>query len=667
MRGGAQPSAKLCFASIFRLGIYVFTVNQTQAKGAAGIMSPLRLPLPAQNREAMLMLDPEQKAAVEAPCGRILVVASAGSGKTRVLTERVRWLIERGVAPSLILCVTFTRNAAEEIKERLCDLPGIKELWIGTFHSVCYRILRAEASALRILGYKEKFTVVDEDEAEAIVKDVLKELGLEANVKEVLSAMSFCRLTLRDMESSCFAYLKEVAALYMERLRMMNLIDFDGLLVNVLKLFRANEKVRLKYAKKFSHVLIDEFQDVDPCQWEIVKLLTSVHGNLFCVGDPRQSIYSFRGGDVDIILQYMRDPETRIYKLKRNYRSTANIIAAADSVIRNGMGGVLDPQVPVRGQGEPIELYVAPNELDEATHVAESIKELIARGVKPEDVAVLARTVHQLGLIDIALYRLGVPHEIYGRMSLLERAVVKTVMAFLRLAVNNSDIPAFRRAAGALNGIGPKTIAKVALLAEGKSVEEALASGELWLPGPARDSLSRLLDLVNAIPKMKPKEAIEAIWKLEALKKTPEDGPIVEEFLRLAKSFQDENPEMSLEEFIGLVMPGSTSDAEEDGEDAVKLMTIHAAKGKEFQYVFLVGLEEGILPHYNAMDVEEERRLLYVGITRAMERLYLSYAEERGFGGRIVRREISRFLKQVEPGFLKPVLKEKAQPLAEIG
>lgn len=607
------------------------------------------------------MLDPEQEDAVEAPCGRILVVASAGSGKTRVLTERVRRLIERGVAPPSILCVTFTRNAAEEIKERLCDLPGIKEACIGTFHSVCYRILRAEASALRLLGYRKGFTVVDEEEAEAIVKEVLEELELEASPREILSTLSLYRLTLRNIESSCDSILKTVAPLYRERLIKMNVMDFDSLLVNVLELLRANEKVRLKYAKKFSHVLIDEFQDVDPCQWEIVKFLTSVYGNLFCVGDPRQAIYSFRGGDVDIILQYMRDPATRIYKLKRNYRSPANIIAAADSVIRNGMGGVLDPQVPVRGQGEPIELYVAPNELDEATHVAESIKELIARGVKPEDVAVLARTVHQLGVIDTALYRFAIPHEVYGRISLLERAIVKTIMALLRLAVNKYDLPAFRRAAGALNGIGPKTIAKVAFLAEGKPIEEALASEKLWIPGPARESLSKLLDLVNAIAGMKPREAIEAVWELEGLKKTPEDGPVVEEFLRLAEVLQDENPEMSLEEFIGLVMPGSASDAGEDGEDTVKLMTIHAAKGKEFRYIFLVGLEEGLLPHYNAMDVEEERRLLYVGITRAKEGLYLSYAKERGFGGRIVGREPSRFLKEIESPLLKTILKESSR------
>lgn len=451
-------------------------------------------------------LDSDQSQAVDAPCGYILVLAPAGSGKTKVLTERVRRLIKRGAAPSSILCVTFTRKAAGELKERLSGIPGIGQAWIGTFHSICYRILRAESSALGSLGYKSGFTIVDTAGARAIMKEVLRDLSVEVRPEEALHAVSLCRLTLKD--DSHDGFLHKAALLYRRRLLELNAMDFEALLVNTLRLLQSNDEIRLRYAQRFHHVLIDEFQDLDPCQWEIVKLLTSVHGNLFAVGDPQQAIFGFRGGAVGITLEYMRDPGTRTYILRRNYRSTANIVAAANSLIKHGTTMVPIPQVPVRDWGGPVNLYVAPNDSDEAIYVAELIKDLFLKGIAPEEIAVLTRTRAQFTPICRELIRARVPY---------------------RFSEST---------------------------------------------GPAK---------------------------------------------------------------------------------AVRVMTIHASKGKEFGHVILPGLEEGIIPHFraaNESDVEEERKLMYVALTRARDKLYLSYSMGRTPGGRPEYAEPSRFLKEIDERLL---------------
>ncbi|NPV81771.1 MAG: ATP-dependent helicase [Firmicutes bacterium] len=451
-------------------------------------------------------LDSDQSQAVYAPCGHILVIAPAGSGKTKVLTERVRRLIKGGAAPSSILCVTFTRKAAGELKERLGDIPGIGQAWIGTFHSICYRILREESSALGSLGYRNGFSIIDAAGAEAIMQEVLKGLSVEVRPEEALHAISLCCLTLKD--DSHDEFLHKAASLYRRRLLGLNAMDFDDLLVNTLWLLQSNDEVRLRYAQRFHHMLIDEFQDLDPCQWEIVKFLTSVHGNLFAVGDPQQEIFGFKGGAVDIILEYMQDPGTRTYILRRNYRSTANIVAAANSLIKRGTTTVPIPQVPVRDWGDPIDLYVAPNDSDEAIYVAELIKDLLLKGIAPGEIAVLTRTRAQFTPICKELIRARVPY----RFS---------------------------------------------------------------------------------------------------------------ESVRPAK--------------------------------AVKLMTIHASRGKEFSHVILPGLEEGIIPHFRAAnegDIEEERRLAYVAITRARDKLYLSYSMERALEGRSRCVEPSRFLKEIDERLL---------------
>ena len=451
-------------------------------------------------------LDSDQSQAVYAPCGYILVLAPAGSGKTKVLTERVRRLIKRGAAPSSILCVTFTRKAAGELKERLKGISGIEQAWIGTFHSICYRILRAESPALGSLGYKSGFTIVDTAGAWAIMKEILKGLGVVVRPEEALHAISLCRLTLKD--DSCNEFIHNVAPRYRRRLLELNAMDFDDLLVNTLRLLQSNDEIRLRYAQRFRHVLIDEFQDLDPCQWEIVKLLTSVHGNLFAVGDPQQAIFGFRGGAVGIILEYMRDPGTRTYMLRRNYRSTANIVAAANSLIKHGPTMVPIPQFPVRDWGDPINLYVAPNDSDEAIYVAELIKDLLLRGIAPGGIAVLTRTRAQFAPICRELIRACVPYR-----------------------------------------------------------------------------------------------------------------------------FSE-----------------STGSAK-----AVRVMTIHASKGKEFSHVILPGLEEGIIPHFRAAnegDIEEERRLMYVAFTRARDKLYLSYSMERTPRGRPKCVGPSRFLKEIDERLL---------------
>lgn len=454
----------------------------------------------------ILHLDSDQSRAVDAPCGHILVLAPAGSGKTKVLTERVQRLIKRGAAPSSILCVTFTRKAAGELKERLKGISGIEQAWIGTFHSICYRILRAESSALSALGYGGGFTIVDATGARAIMKGILNRLGVEASPEEVLHAVSLRWLTLKD--DSHGEFLHKAALLYRRHLLELKAMDFDDLLVNTLRLLQSNDEIRLRYAQRFHHVLIDEFQDLDPCQWEIVKLLTSAHGNLFAVGDPQQAIFGFRGGAVGLIIEYMRDPGTRTYILRRNYRSTANIVAAANSLIKHGTTMVPIPQFPVRDWGDPIDLYVAPNDSDEAIYVAELVWGLLCHGIAPEEIAVLTRTRAQF-------------------------------------------------------------------------------------------------------------------------------APICRELIRACVPYR---------------FPESTGTAK-----AVRVMTIHASKGKEFSHVILPGLEEGIIPHFRAAnegDIEEERRLMYVAFTRARDKLCLSYSMERTPGCRPKYVGPSRFLKEIDERLL---------------
>ncbi|NPV53778.1 MAG: ATP-dependent helicase [Firmicutes bacterium] len=451
-------------------------------------------------------LDPDQSRAVDAPCGHILVLAPAGSGKTKVLTERMGRLIKRGAAPSSILCITFTRKAAGELKDRLSGTPGTGQAWIGTFHSICYRILRAESSPLSALGYGGGFTIVDATGARAIMKGILNRLGVEASPEEVLRAVSLCRLTLKDDPRDGF--LHKAASLYRRRLLELNAMDFDDLLVNTLWLLQSSDEIRLRYARRFRHVLIDEFQDLDPCQWEIVKLLASVHGNLFAVGDPQQEIFAFKGGAVGITLEYMRNSSTRTYMLRRNYRSAGNIVVAANSLIKHGTTTVPIPQFPVRDWGDPIDLYVASNNQDEAIYVAELIKDLPLKGIAPGEIAVLTRTRAQLAPICRELIQARVP---------------------------------FR-------------------LSEGT--------------GPAK---------------------------------------------------------------------------------AIKVMTIHASKGKEFSHVILPGLEEGIIPHFraaNESDAEEERRLMCVALTSARDKLYLSYSMEKTPGRRPEYVGPSRFLKEIDERLL---------------
>jgi DNA helicase-2/ATP-dependent DNA helicase PcrA len=628
-------------------------------------------------------LNPEQREAVQATEGPLLVLAGAGSGKTRVLTNRIAWLIGVcGIAPEAILAVTFTNKAAGEMRERVVKLlgPDAEGVWLSTFHSSCVRILRREIGHL---GRSRGFVIYDEDDTLSLVREALRRHGRDP--KEEARALRWridqwknagllpaaAAERAPDLESEAAA---EVYTTYQRLLAEANALDFGDLLLLAVELFDRFPAVLRHYQERWQYVLVDEYQDTNRVQYRLVNQLAGGHRNLCVVGDVDQSIYGWRGADVRNILDFERDfPDAKVVKLERNYRSTQRILSGAGAVVENNPGRPAKRMVTDRGAGERIAVYAGRDDRDEAQFVVRGILEAVREGGRSfGQCAVFYRTNAQSRPIEEELLKYDVPYVVVGGVRFYERAEVKDALAYLRLLVNPADAAAVRRIVNRpARGVGKATLERAGALAEERGLSlldglRAFAASESGRAGTAVRGFLTLLDaLAGEVLRASPAEAIARVLErsgyLRALETeaTPEAEARLEnlrELLLGAEDFsaadaEDADGRSALEQFLDQVALVSDLDSAELRDDRVSLMTVHSAKGLEFPVVYVVGLEEGIFPHQASSQdpraLEEERRLCYVAMTRAMERLTLCWAHERRRYGSRSFGTPSRFLREI--------------------
>lgn len=642
-------------------------------------------------------LNDRQCEAVKHTEGPLLITAGAGSGKTKVLTCRIAHLLELGVAPYRILAITFTNKAAKEMKERVTNLVGAQadSIWLSTFHSFCAKLLRFEIDGFH--GYTRNFTIYDSSDQLVLVKDCLKKLNLDDKQftpRSVLGTISSAKNVL--MDAKAFAakasdfYEQKVAdvyALYQEKLRENNAVDFDDLLFLAVRLLQENEEVREKYQSRFQYILVDEYQDTNHAQYALTKILAARWRNICVVGDADQSIYAWRGADIRNIIDFTRDyPDAASIKLEQNYRSTKTILHAANAVIDNNESRPKKTLWTENLTGNKIIHYQAQTEHDEADYIAGVIYNRHEISHEPYgDMAILFRTNAQSRVLEEKLMRYAIPYTMVGGTKFYDRKEIKDVLAYLRLLYNPEDSLSLTRIINVpKRNIGATTMEHVAAYAEaqGISLFEALSStDEIPVTKRAKASLENfaamIFDLLNDIEGKDVLSLIETVIKQtgygDMLDKEAEHDPQGEsrkenvgEFLSVAKDYMDSNPEGNLQDFLENVALVSDVDDFESSDSKVTLMTLHAAKGLEFPVVFLTGLDEGLFPHSRTLmdpaQVEEERRLAYVGITRAERQLYVTNAVTRTMYGRISAYMPSRFLAEIPPQFMEDYHRKSAMP-----
>ena len=624
-------------------------------------------------------LNAPQREAVMHTEGPLLVLAGAGSGKTRVLTYRIAHIMENGVAPWHILAITFTNKAAREMAERVRNLAGeaAEDAWISTFHSCCARILRRD---IEKMGYKRQFAIYDEDDRMAVIKQACKELNLgdkEFPPKLIRSVIS----DAKNRMLSPADWLKEAGddfrnhkifdayEMYERTLKSNNALDFDDLIIKTLELLADNPPVLDYYRDKFRYILVDEYQDTNLAQYELVRLLTGERHNLCVVGDDDQSIYGWRGADIRNILEFEKDfPDTKIIKLEQNYRSTGNILDAANQVIAHNEGRKDKALWTETDAGDRIVVYDALDERDEAAFIAATTRRLESEGTRPGEMAVLYRTNGQSRVIEEAFVRAGVTYRVYGGLKFYDRKEVKDLIAYMRCLVNPDDDVSTRRIINEpKRGIGDSTVD--ALMDYASENEMPLISAALdYKNAPvnarARTALGKfaelMIDLTEAMYAMKPSEFLETIIsktgyvkQLEAVKTEENEARIenIRELQGAVTEYETQNPQGTVTDFLENVALVTDLDNMGETRGAVTLMTIHSAKGLEFDCVFLAGMEESIFPISRAMfddgQLEEERRLCYVGITRARKKLFMSYARSRMLYNTRQANQKSRFLSEI--------------------
>ena len=642
-------------------------------------------------------LNDRQCEAVKHTEGPLLITAGAGSGKTKVLTCRIAHLLELGVAPYRILAITFTNKAAKEMKERVTNLVGAQadSIWLSTFHSFCAKLLRFEVDGFH--GYTRNFTIYDSSDQLVLVKDCLKKLNLDDKQftpRSVLGTISSAKNVL--MDAKAFAakasdfYEQKVAdvyAMYQEKLRENNAVDFDDLLFLAVRLLQENEEVREKYQSRFQYILVDEYQDTNHAQYALTKILAARWRNICVVGDADQSIYAWRGADIRNIIDFTRDyPDAASIKLEQNYRSTKTILHAANAVIDNNESRPKKTLWTENPTGNKIIHYQAQTEHDEADYIAGVIYNRHEISHEPYgDMAILFRTNAQSRVLEEKLMRYAIPYTMVGGTKFYDRKEIKDVLAYLRLLYNPEDSLSLTRIINVpKRNIGATTMEHVAAYAEaqGISLFEALSStDEIPVTKRAKASLENfaamIFDLLNDIEGKDVLSLIETVIKQtgygDMLDKEAEQDPQGEsrkenvgEFLSVAKDYMDSNPEGNLQDFLENVALVSDVDDFESSDSKVTLMTLHAAKGLEFPVVFLTGLDEGLFPHSRTLmdpaQVEEERRLAYVGITRAERQLYVTNAVTRTMYGRISAYMPSRFLAEIPPQFMEDYHRKSAMP-----
>lgn len=616
-------------------------------------------------------LNDKQEEAVLTTQGPVLIIAGAGSGKTRALTHRVAYLISKGVKPENILAVTFTNKAAQEMADRIRSLLNIQfpvsnfQLpFIGTFHSFCAKILRSEASKI---GFTKYFTIFDDDDSTTLLKDIMKELDI--NTKQfpapmIMNMISGLKSELIDSENyegenSAEPFPKtiyKIYSLYEKRLKESNALDFDDLIMKTVYLFRSHQAVLEKYQDRFLYIHVDEYQDTNTAQYELTRLLAKKHGNLFVIGDDAQSIYSFRNADFRNILNFEKDwPQARIIVLDENYRSTKNILESANAVISKNFLQKPKNLWTNNSEGGKIEYVIMPDEKQEAAFITAKIQEMLETGISLKEIAVLYRTNAQSRAIEEVLLEENIPYKIIGGIKFYQRKEIKDMVAYLRCILNPNDLLSLKRIINVpARGIGKVTLLKYLSNRNSNSGlnilknQEGIEKFEKTLQ-ELRDSLKTLT------PPLFIKELIIKTKYETYLKESFLDYETrienIKELQTLASRFVEYEPTEGLSKMLEEIALAQDQDENKQSDNLLHLMTLHAAKGLEFKHVFIVGMEEGIFPHAKSMfdpaSLEEERRLCYVGITRSKEGLWLIRAKQRRIWGDSQRNMESRFLKEI--------------------
>lgn len=621
-------------------------------------------------------LNERQKEAVLHTEGPLLIIAGAGSGKTRVLTTKIAYLMEeKRVAPYRILAITFTNKAAKEMKDRVISLVGnvANEIQISTFHSFGLKIVRENAT---LLGYDHNFVIMDTDDTQSIIKKILKEKNLDPksyNPKAIKNKISSCKnefISPSDYERyAASEYEKtvlEVYRSYEKKLKQNNAVDFDDLLILPIKLFKEHPSTLQHYQERYQYILIDEYQDTNQAQYILSKMLSAKYRNICVVGDGDQSIYGFRGANYQNILNFERDYENAVsIKLEQNYRSTKTILDTANSVIKNNKNRKEKELWSTKGEGEKVKYYRAYDERDEAHFVAVNAKKMMEEGIDPQEICILYRTNAQSRVLEEELLKSSVPYKIVGGLSFYSRKEIKDLLAYLRLIHNPKDNISFLRIINTpKRGIGLKSIERLTEEAEQKelSLFEAITSGKELVFKEIIERLQKVSENVT-LTELIDKVLDASGLKLELEQEKSLESEIrlenLEEFKSITKNFEEREGLVSLEDFLFEV--SLVTDKEEYSSDnfRIRLMTVHSVKGLEFDHVFVVGLEEGIFPHMNSLmdssDVEEERRLCYVAITRAREELYLLNARRRVLFGNDQVNPPSRFIGEIDSKLLEPL------------
>lgn len=629
------------------------------------------------------MLNPEQRKAAETLEGPVLILAGAGSGKTRALTCRVANLIDHGVNPYSILALTFTNKAAKEMKERIVALVGdqAEEAWISTFHSTCARILRRD---IEKLGYNRSFAIYDDDDQKSVLKEIYKTLNIDDKFippQEVKAKLSDAKNKLMDTDEwfrqsprdRRSQLIHDIMFAYQERLKTLNALDFDDLLVKTLELLANHPPVLESYRRRFLYVMVDEYQDTNTAQYELIRLLTATSRNLCVVGDDDQSIYGWRGADIRNILDFEKDyPDAVVIKLEQNYRSTSNILDAANQVIAHNQGRKEKKLWTVKGTGEKIHLYCGGDERDEAAWVANHIKKLPA-GFRTGDVAVLYRTNAQSRVLEEMFMKAGIAYKVFGGQKFYDRKEIRDILAYLRVCVNASDDISLRRIINVpKRSIGDSTVIELSDYAIKNEMPLYTALFDIpdTLGTRARKNVSDFGMLMMELTELKEELPLEefvqtlidktGLEEQYAKEDTDEARTRIEnmrEFMGAIHEFAVASETPTLEAYLENVALVTDLDRSEEERDFVTMMTLHSAKGLEFPVVFLVGLEDGIFPGNRSIEddnrLEEERRLMYVGITRAQKILYLSRAGTRMLYNQFSCNPPSRFLDEIPPRLLE--------------
>lgn len=638
-------------------------------------------------------LNPQQAEAVINTEGPMLIMAGAGSGKTKVLTCRVANLLQKGVRPYRILAITFTNKAAAEMRERVNNMsgPAAKDVWLFTFHAFCARFLRMEIDKLP--GYGGNFAIYDTADSQNLIKQILKEMNLDDKRFQpsgILSRISNAKNALQD--AAAFArqagdfYEQKVADIYSryeQKLQLNNALDFDDLLMLSIKLLQENKEVREKYQDRFDYLLVDEYQDTNHAQYLLTKFLAAKHRNICVVGDADQSIYGWRGADIQNILDFEKDyPDAKVIKLEQNYRSTQIILDAANAVIENNTGRKPKNLWTENKSGADIIYFQAVDERDEARFVIEQLQNLQrTENKKLGDMAILYRTNTQSRIFEEMLIKSGISYNMVGGLKFYERKEIKDIIAYLRVIFNPADSLSLLRIINVpKRGIGDASLAKIQAYAAANNVSlfEAVSNAAAIDDLSSRfvsklDDLAGIIfELMNLAGEAPVEDLIDRVLRdtgyLEELEneRTPQAQSRIDnlhELISVAQEFAASEEENNLENFLAHVALVSDIDDTELGEDAITLMTLHSSKGLEFPVVFLVGMEEGLFPHARTLmdetEIEEERRLCYVGITRAKEKLFLSSTKMRTIYGNTVTYPPSRFLQEIPARLVKTIKRQE--------